>query len=196
MADDDSLLNIREAHYVRHFGDVAKLMHSTDTKSPHIDIYQFEPRVDRDYWVLITGGMSDVRQYVPEDAPEHIALRAEIMMYAREPKVWMFNALKWLAEMPFERKTFLHWWHSVPNGEPITAEPSLLTNFFFLPPYFEAEDFDTLSLDDDPVNILWLVPITDAEVQYKLEHGGQALEDLFTEKELDPVVDERRGSLV
>jgi suppressor of fused protein SUFU len=196
-AANDDWIEIREAHYEKHFGELTEqVMHSTDIKEVHVDIYQFRPTPERDYWTIITGGMSDARQYIPEDLEGQIGSRAEIMMYVREPNGWMFNVLKGLAEMPFDDNTYLHWRHTVPNGKPMTAEPSELTNFFFLPPYFEAEGFDSLELDGEGVDILWLFPITDAERQYAVDNGSEALEELFEKTQIDPVVDEARKSIV
>ncbi|RLC08066.1 MAG: hypothetical protein DRH43_10675 [Deltaproteobacteria bacterium] len=190
-------MQIRETHYVRFFGPMTRpVMHSTDSKQPHIDIYQFEPTDTRLHWTLITGGMSDLRQHIPEELVGRIAPRAEILIYVEEPKPWMFNVLKGLAGMPFDEKTFLHWWHTVPNGGPMTAEPSELTNFFFLPPYFEGVEFNTLHLGDERVDFLWMVPITNEELEYKLKYGAEALETLFEEANLSPVIDEKRTSLV
>ncbi len=132
LTHPDNYLEPREQHYQRFFGPMTqKIMHSTDVKPVHIDIYQFEPTSDREYWTLITSGMSNVRQIQPDECAEHMSTRAEIMMYVREPQGWMFNVLKGLAEMPFDDSTFLHWWHTVPNGMPMTAKPSLLTSYFF-----------------------------------------------------------------
>ncbi|MHC4743266.1 MAG: suppressor of fused domain protein [Planctomycetota bacterium] len=189
-------LEVREAHYIKYFGPLEeKVMHSTDVKEVHIDIYQFPPNDERPHWTLITSGMSDLPQYVPEDA-EGIAPRAEILLYAKEPQNWMFDVLKGLAEMPFERKTYLHWHHTVPNGQAMTADPSELTSFFFLPPYFEDPRFDTLQIDGEEVDILWMIPITEEERAYAIEEGSQALEELFEKAEMDPVIDEKRKSLV
>lgn len=198
MVDELSeAMQSREDHYESHFGPLTEpVMHSTDVKTPHVDVYRFGPSEDRPFWTLITGGMSDVRQPGLTDDTEGIAARAEIMMYVQEPENWMFNVLKGLAEMPFDDDTHLHWYHTVQNGQPMTAEPSKLTAFFFLPPYFESEDFDTLEVSGDAVNVLWLVPITEQEREYAVENGGQALEDIFDEMELEPVVDESRDSLV
>lgn len=191
---DDDFLEQRESHYIRFFGPLTEpVMHSTDAKVPHIDVYQFKPTAQRPYWTLITGGMSDMRQ---PGVPEELSPRAEIMLYASQPTGWMFNVLKGLAEMPFDDDTFLHWRHTVPNGMPMTAKPSLLTNFFFLPPYFEPQGFDRLRIEGDRVNILWMIPITDEELAFKLENGGDALEELFVENRLPQVIDETRGSLV
>jgi hypothetical protein len=187
----------REAHYQRFFGPLSQpVMHSTDDKAVHIDIYQYAPTEDRPYWTLITGGMSDQRQPLPADVGSHVAPRAELVMYVREPKGWMFSVLKGMAEMPFDANTYLHWHHTVPNGRAMTAEPSLLTSYFFLPPYFESEGFDSLVVGGDRVHILMLIPITEAEREYAVEHGSQALEDIMSEVEFDPVVEESRGSLI
>ena len=91
----------------------------------------------------------------------------------------------------------LHWGHTVSNSRPLGQEDSLLSAFFFLPPYFEnPETFTSLKIDGDRVDMLWVVPITSAELEYALKHGSQALDELLSEVELDPVVDEQRASLV
>jgi hypothetical protein len=198
MQEPENWLEIRESHYERNFGPISEpVMHSTDDAQPHIDIYQFCPTGERDYWTLITGGMSNSRQSIPPDAPAQIARRAELMMYVREPKPWMFRVLKELAEYPFKDETFLHWWHTVPNSRPVGSEASLLSAFLFLPPYYEdPETFGRLEIDGDRVDMLWAVPITSAEYDYALENGGNALDELLATAELDPVVDEQRMSLV
>ncbi|MCG6155072.1 suppressor of fused domain protein [Rubinisphaera margarita] len=197
MSSDDPRMLAREAHYQRFLGPMNdNVMHSTDVKPVHIDIYQFEPTEERPYWTLITGGMSDQRQIQPEDCAEHMSPRSEIMMYVTEPKPWMFDVLKGLAEMPFDHDTFLHWWHTVPNGKPMTAEPSELTSYFFVPPYFEAVEFGDLKIEDDLVDVLLLIPITDSERAYARQHGSQAFEKLIEKVDLSPVVDESRTSIV
>ena len=192
----EGYLEARERHYKRFFGPLTQnVVHSTDVKPVHIDIYQFAPTSQRPYWTLITGGMSDERQIQPENCDDYMSPRAEILMYVRGPQEWMFNVLKGLAEMPFEKGTCLHWWHTIPNGMPMTAKPSLLTSFF-LPPYFEPPGFTEFTLDGDRVDFLWMIPITEAERQYAVKHGSQELEKRFEDAELSPVVDESRRSLL
>lgn len=58
----------------------------------------------------------------------------------------MCSVLKGLAEYPFFNRTYLYWYHTVANGRPMTAKPSLLTTFLLLPPYFEKAVFDSLRL--------------------------------------------------
>jgi len=187
----------REAHYQRLFGPLTEdILHSTDLQSVHIDIYRFAPTAAYPFWTLITGGMSDLRQPALEEPRKAIAPRAELMMYVRQPQPWMFSVLKGLAEMPFKFASFLHWGHTVPNGMPMTAEPSELTSFFFVCPAGEPAELGDLSIAGDGVDFLLLVPITEAERAYAIEHGSAALCKLMDDSGFDLVVDERRKSLV
>ena len=172
-----------------------QVWHSTDAKPVHVDVYDFLPTDERKYHTLITGGMSDLRQNIPAHR-DGMSPRAEIMMYAHNPQGWMVNVLKGLAEMPWDDNTFLHWYHTVPNGKPMTAVPSLLTSFFFVPPYLEADGFNPMFLDGDAVDFLVLVPITEKERQFAVEHRAAALIDVFASHNFDYVVDEKRQSFV
>ena len=95
-------------------------MHSTDAKTVHVDIYTFAPTADRDFYTLITSGMPDVRQNIPDD--RNISPRAEIMLSCHEATPWMYSVLKGLAEMPSDDDTFLSYRNTVPNGMPMTAD--------------------------------------------------------------------------
>lgn len=197
LTHPEGYLEARERHYQQFFGPLdQKIMHSTDVQPVHIDIYQFAPTDDRPFWTLITSGMSNERQLEPDASGEGTSLRAEIITYAKEPQSWMFSVLKGLAEMPFVDNTFLHWWHTVPNGMPMTVNPSLLTAFFFLPPYYEDVEIGNLELDGDKVDFLWMLPITEAELNYARENGSRELELRLEEAELSHIIDERRKSVL
>jgi hypothetical protein len=53
-----------------------------------------------------------------------------------------------------------------------------------------------LVLDGDPVEFLWPIPITQAELELKLNRGYDALMDRFNEVEHPVVLDPRRTSYV
>ena len=195
-AIDMTLLDQREAHYRRFLGNFGEqVMHSTDFKKVHIDVYTFSPTATRPFYTLLTGGMSDVRQNIPEKY-SRLAPRAEILTYVRNPQGWMYNVLKGLAEMPSEDNTFLHWYHTVPNGKPMTANPSELSAFFFVPPYLEAKGFNPMLVDGDRTDFLVMIPITIPEMNFKKEHGAEALLKVFDEKNFDYIVNEARKSFV
>ncbi len=172
-----------------------EVMHSTNVKPVHIDVYTFKPSSARPYYTLLTGGMSDLRQNIPVKF-SNLSPRAEIMTYAHEVKGWMQNVLKGLAEMPWDDNTFLHWYHSVPNGKPMTAEPSELTAFFFVPPYREDQNFNPMIVEGDKVDFLVMIPITQRELNFKREHGAKALIDVFDQNNFDYIINEARKSFV
>jgi hypothetical protein len=195
--DDPNIwLDLREEHYTKFFGSLDEtIIHPSNEMSVHVDVYRVQPSNERPYWTLITGGMSDARQNIPKEATA-ISGRTEIMMYVPEPQPWFYNELIWLGEMPFKQKTFLHWYHTAPRESLHEVEPTKLTYFYFLPPYFENEEFDSLKIEGDKVDILWAIPITRREREYAVKNGGRELEEVFVKAELDPVFDEKRKSLV
>jgi len=186
----------REAHYVRHFGPLTTPPVLASCETVPLAVYQFKPHGSRDHWTLITGGMSDQPQHLPEATPDYVSPRTEIVMYVKEPRKWMFDVLTGLAELPFRNRTHLHWWHAIPNGMPMTPEPSLLTNFFFIPPFCESVEFDSLTISGRKVHFLLLVPITDSELEHQLKHGSSALFKIFEKNDFNCVVDEQRKAFV
>lgn len=191
-----SLIEQRESHYEKFFGPInGKVMHSTDFKKVHVDIYTFGPTEERPFYTLVTGGMSDARQNIPAQYAQ-LAPRAEILTYTREPQGWMYNVLKGLAEMPSDDNTFLHWYHSVPNGMPMTAKPSELTAFLFLPPYPEDPGINPMIVDGDATDFLMMVPITNAEMEFKRKYGTKELVQKFDEANFNFVINEERTSVV
>jgi hypothetical protein len=192
----DEWMAKREKHYKKFLGMMSdNVMHSTNVHEVHVDIYQFEPSRKRPFWTLITGGMSDKRQNVPQDA-DWASPRTEILTYVKEPYERIFAVLKMLAEMPFEEDSFMHWFHTISVGEPVTERQTELTCAFLLPPFFEKPKFDTLHIGRDKVDFLMMVPITIQERHYAKQNGGPALLDVLEEANLGPVIDENRSSLV
>ena len=196
-AETASAQGEREAHYREQFGDLTEpVMRSRDGKEPKVDVYSFRPNALRDHWTFVTGGMSDRRQPLPEDAPEIFARRTELLMYGAESATWRLFALKLLAEYPFDQGTWIHAWHSVDAGAPL-APDSRLSAFFLLPPAMEdPQAFDRLVIEGEPVNLLWVVPITAAEQAFAVANGPQALEEILYEADFEVLLDAARESLV
>lgn len=195
--DVSSWAAIREAHYRNHFGEITEpVMRSRDGREPTVDVYTFRPNEVRDHWTFITSGMSDLPQTLPATAPDIFARRTELLMYATESAPWRLFALKLLAEYPFEQRTWIHAWHSVDVGAPL-SNGSKLSALFLLPPAMEdPERFDRLDLGGEPVNFLWVVPITSAEQALAQEKGPQVLEEILFEADFDVLIDAGRDSLV
>lgn len=186
----------RQQHYAQYFGGLTEqVLHCTDDRRPHVDLYQFPPHEDHNYWTLMTGGMSDLKQ---PHAPEEISGRTELILYVQQPDDWAYQLLLDLASYPFASPLHLDWFHTI-EGAPntsIVGEPSQLQHLFLLPPYFEEQSLSELKIAGEEVRFLWVFPITQNELNYKLKNGSEKLDELFAEQNLPAVITPSRTSVV
>jgi suppressor of fused protein SUFU len=191
----------RESVYRQMFGEYA-LVYDDEFAGlvPHIDVYVHEPSEGRDFYTLVTGGMSDLPMNVPDDAPK-APRRTEIVFYLppdQEPKREYAAFLRGSARFVYDYKTWLCWGHTIPNGEPpipiFGGKP--FVSVLFLYPLFKPDSqlAEHLVLDGDPVHFLWIVPLTAAEQRYKMDRGTEALEEAFNRARLPFVFNENRAS--
>ena len=100
-----------------------------------------------------------------------------------------------MARLPIEHNTWLGYGHTVPNGESF-AENTELSGMLVTMPYFFGEKSATCKLPNkDIVRFYQLVPLYENEMQYKIENGAEALENLFSD-DFDMVVNINRKCLV
>ena len=149
-----------------------------------MDVFIYSPGSGRNYYTLVTSGMSDLPMTLPPEVGTEFA-RAELIWYVDEPAETYLRLLQFLAHFPHDNATWLHWDHTIPNRSPPTPffEGTPLDTLFLMPTLV-AKDMqfqDRLVLSGDPVRFLWVVPITSAECGLKLEQGSDALYDLFEE---------------
>jgi hypothetical protein len=182
--EESTLANIedRERVYSELFGETDTVLHELLPLIPHIDVYRFPPNGKREFFTFVTGGMSDL----PMNAPKELGAdyrRAELVFYSTENSDDYPELLRRLAHFVHDNNTWLHWGHSMPNGQP--PEPLFdtknLDSLFFMPSIVKPDSAlgDRLKIDSDPVQLIWCVPITTAECQLKLDDGTDALFDLF-----------------
>ncbi|MFG2976973.1 suppressor of fused domain protein [Streptomyces sp. NPDC048331] len=75
--------------------------------------------------------------------------------------------------------------HSLPIGEPwLPGSPC--DHLMISLPYLHGPDLEQCPLPDGHARILWLLPVTAAEMAYRREHGHEALEQLFDEQAIIP----------
>lgn len=180
--DVSALAEQRERVYESVFGKCDVVLHELIPLVPHIDVYRFPPSGPRDYFTYVTSGMSDAPQQAPEELGKQVR-RVELVFYASEANEHYPALLRRLAHFPHDNHTWLHWGHTMPNGsppEPLFGEGPL-DALLFIPTLVrpDANLGERLSWGGDPINLLWCVPITMAECEYKLQHGTDAVYDLF-----------------
>ena len=108
----------------------------------------------------------------------------------------MIELLGGLANYPFTHKTYLHWFHTVRGDESRLPAGSSLLHVFLRPPSRECITIDALAIGGHAVNLLWVDMITDAELEYKLANGAEALIEKMDAAGLSCVLDVHRSSVV
>ncbi|MDQ1162552.1 hypothetical protein QE422_002920 [Chryseobacterium sp. SORGH_AS 447] len=64
-------------------------------------------------------------------------------------------------------------------------ETSEMEHIMFISPFLWEDKLEPLKLPNKTVHWLLGVPISDKELEYKMENGKSALEDIFQEKDID-----------
>lgn len=186
-------MQAREEAYQRAFGVPAGILHSTDRKAPHIDLYVFPPAGGRDFVAVLTGGMSDLAMAVPEGSTA--APYIELALGLGRHEHWATNLLKLTAEYPFDHGTFLDVHHTVGFGAEL-GEGSCLSAFLFVEPRFLPEQLLRFEFGGRRVRFLQAVAITTAEHRFAMTEGSDKLEALLEQRGFLITRDPKRPSVV
>ncbi|MDR6489240.1 hypothetical protein J2799_003779 [Chryseobacterium vietnamense] len=74
-------------------------------------------------------------------------------------------------------------------------ETSEMKHIMFISPFLWNDKLKPLKLETKTVHWLLCIPISDEELEYKMENGTSALEDIFQEKDID-IFDINRKSAI
>lgn len=77
----------------------------------------------------------------------------------------------------------------------IYFETSEMKHIMFISPFLWEDKLKPLKLETKTVHWLLCIPISDKELEYKIENGASALEDMFQEKDID-IFDINRKSAI
>ena len=201
-----------------HFGSLfpgreTMVLHEIISDLVHIDVCVMRPSEADDFYVMYTTGMSDLPMTVPDSIADREELKyAELFMFLPNSwnpgteytlstdmpysEFWPIQIIKFLARFPHEYKTWFGHGHTIPNGE--DYEPILDGSDMSGIVLLELdEDFSPLVTESgEKVHFYMAMPITRAEMEYKLEYGMSALDEKFAEQDLPLVIDMYRNSVV
>lgn len=188
--------------FAKMLGPAAEVVHDRSGLLPAIDVSIHRPgHGDREFYTLITDGMSDRPMNVPNDVDvKDAARRVELALYVDQPGPTVIALLQTLARLPHQQELWVGHGHTMPNGDPPAPlfPASKLSVILMLLSNVAPESgmSAVLEIDGDPVSVLMPMPITAAECAFKLEHGLEALLAVFNEKQLSFVLDPGRASVV
>jgi len=171
-----------------------------------IDIIVAAPTAKRNYYTLVTYGMSELPMTVPEGAEEYRYSELMICLpptwkfsdeaFKDERYYWPIRALKKLGRFPHEYQTWLYMGHTLANGEPVepySQDAKFQGMLLSLPDVEDKPGFFNLFLSDEKVvHFFTLIPIYQEEMDYKLKNGMEALFTKLNKIGTDDVVNLNR----
>jgi Suppressor of fused protein (SUFU) len=201
-------------HIETYVGPIANVFHELVSDLIHLDVMIVEPSEGRNFYTLVTCGMSDLPMRVPIDDPEDLGrvpkLRyAELLVnlpadwpmgpeeFKQEDNYWPIYWLKRLARLPHEYETWLGEGHTIPNGDP--AEPfaanTAFTGWIVNRPLLFDEKFNVLECKSRFINFYTINPLYPEEMALKLRKGMSALNVLLDTNSISEVLDLHRKNV-
>ena len=157
----------RQEVYESLFGETKHVWHEKKEQSPHIDIYCFPPgHAGRDFYTLVTNGMSDRAMNLPEGMPPQMQQRrVELVFYCSEPKAEYAELLRRLAHYVSEQNTWFGMGHTMETHSiELLHRSDVDALLFLLTPVIPDDSLPIrLDIEGDPVWLLWVIPITAEE---------------------------------
>jgi hypothetical protein len=154
-----------------------------------IDVFVYTLATDtRDIAVAVTNGMSDYPM-VDADDPTQYA-RRELIQYlpaCTPAHARRLHAMAWVPHFDgllLDTHHTMAWHEAAVQGTP-------WTNAFFLLPLVRSHREFTFEVEGDPVSLLWHIPISDAEREFKRKNGPGALIERMDAVKLPWVFDEQ-----
>jgi hypothetical protein len=197
-----------ERHLEEHIGKPAGVFHELISDQVHLDVHVIEPARGRDYYTLVTSGMSDRPMNAPAGAEAYRYAELLICLsrgwsmehstWEDERNYWPIRWLKILARLPHEYDTWLFTGHTVPHGDPPEpfAANTKLCCAMLAPPVLFGEEFRTLAVNEETtIHFLALLPLYREEVDFKLEEGFDALYERLEEAGVTELLNVRRRNV-
>lgn len=202
---DDVLGHVIQ-HINAYFGRYTQLIHDDSDLDHPLSIAVIPPRVEHDYYTLVTIGLSLFPMNVPEELADSKLNRAELLINL--PKDWKLseqdrldNRWNWpirmlLATAHFPIRDSQVWLGSrdTLGGEdatPFDEGTKLNGSILLWPGVFSDASFSCVLPDEDEVNFYQVIPLYPEELHYKLEYGSDAFLDLCPDESLEVINPQR-----
>lgn len=159
------------AHFITHWG-VPRHIHVQEPGPVELAVLEFGPRAQRQTFRFATNGMSAYIQFYQAKG-----YRTELYTTSRSDAPWIIQLLVAIAKYPVLQETRVGEFDTIPVSGPIDQDSSQFTAVLIAPP--GPEETETLGaiLDvfPEPILVHQVVAITDRELSFAIEHGGEKL---------------------
>ncbi len=194
---DGDLIDAVSDHMERHIGEIHLVFHEVVSDLVHVDVHWIAPGPNRPYHTLFTTGMAEAPMNVPEGVTHRYAEMLTMLpsdwplsqdSFKNEAHYWPVRWLKTCARLPHEYDTWFGPGHTMPNGDPPEpfAPGTPLCGVIAITPFMLPEEAQQVRPGSRAIQLLYMLPLTAAEMQFKLDEGSDALYDKFEALRLPP----------
>lgn len=205
-ADEDILGHVKN-HIDQYFGTYTRILSVDGISDQPIQIALVPPRIEHDYYTLVTLGLSLHRMKFPEDRREEKLERAELLINL--PRYWKLtesgcreNRWSWPIQMllntvrfalndpdaALESRTTLM---EGDDGIPFAENTELRGAILLWPGPFGQDAFACRLPSGEDVNFYQVIPLYREEVEFKRKNGSDALLDLCPDESLEVICPDR-----
>jgi hypothetical protein len=181
----------RTQHYLSYLRvpqHIHEMLASSDTV---LGVLEFAGTAHRPFWTYVTSGMSEREQ----SSKAGKSVFTELLFYSALKSPWAVELLRKLASYPFEHKEQLGPGHTISLAGPIRPG-SQLTSLLLLEPLLEEQGFSQMTVQGKEIQILWVLPLTEAEQKAVANQGYSAFERRILDTPHNQLMDFRRRSLI
>ncbi len=200
-------------HIQKHIGKIESIfLDETDSDHLNININWVKPTTKRPVYTLITSGMSDLPMTIPKDShePKHVELIMTLPSYWKfdekslnalngDQWYWPIDLLKDLAKFPHQHNANLGPYHILPNSDPPQpyGQTTDLCCAFITPSVLTSTRFNQLKINENKkIHFYSVVGLFQEEMDYKLQHGTEALVLKLQELGLKDIVYPQRNACI
>ena len=205
LTGNPEIIEYIDNHISKFFADTDIMVyHGNASDKIPVDIYRIKPNREREYNILITSGMSSLPMNVPQelDAFKYAELVAllpkdwplEEKDLGDKNNYWPIRELKYLSRFLHLNNTWFGGGHTNSSLDPheYMAPGNKFVGVILLKSVTLPEEFSEIRLDDKTVNIYMMVPLFKEEMEYRLNHGTDALLRRFDKYGIADIIDINR----
>lgn len=184
------------------FGDYDSILHEIVSIGINLDIIIIPPTKENNYYKLITMGMGAYKMNVPNELKKYELQRAELVLYlpptwdiksSNEDNYWPIRCLKEIARLPIDNNTWLGYGHTISNNKENTPYSNNIEFCsMILLQALNNKNIEPKLKIVDKINFYQLFPLYKEELEYKINNGVDSLMNLFSDKDIKPIVNIQR----
>lgn len=182
-------------HIEKHIGAVSYILNENISDIISVDVLVVSPTIKRNYYTLVTMGMSAKRMQVPKNMQEYSIDRAELLMCVpanwRIDKLinknvyqqhnsrwyWPISILRRIARLPFENQMCIGYGDCIPNGSPPKpfAAGTKLSGVVLDKPQFSDDFVKMYNRKQQSVNFYYANPVYAEEIEFRQRFNMEEL---------------------